>query len=735
MVQSNDPKFIILCFFFTILYITHAENVKVIHPVDQNIVTFPSESTPDFKDKISQVKTIVKLEDNSIVIGAVNMLAKFSSDLKLIKSVKLEPSDEDISKCGDVLEKCQNNILSLVIGENDHVHACGTYAKQPGCWTFDQDLKEVSVKKYRFLPTLSNTNLTVMYTGLGSSYLYAHDKIYKDKTIKTADTNLNKVNFVSSLEYNEYTYFFLREVAEGGDNRKHIYSRVARLCKYEEMTIFYDQFNSFLKSQLICKKEGTLVPVYYDEIQATTEVRIGDEVYIYAVFSTSSEIGSDSALCRYNMKDISDTFYYSKMSDSTGKSKDGVDMSETRNKISRQDCNVNFTSIHSRVDQALVGEVSDNALLFQQVQPKTDKNEALFTLSTRFSSISSDQIKDNETGEITTVLFVGSVDGQVYKIVVENDKPRLVEKIRPFKTQGPIYKVEVYDDMVYTGGPNGVAAFGVERCTSNVLCPDCLSNKDPYCGWVGTSCVLASTSNIKRNVQEASQCPKVPTDFKCSVTTVQPGVLECNIIKPSNNGPVPSILNWKLGGSDILGHGQDYSVTIDKSHSTLIIRNLTMDSRGNYKCVIGNADHKTYCAFELDDGTIIKPSGAPVSQDAENNYFMAFIGTLILLLIILLILLAIVLYRHRRRRAARSHDTDSPKKTKITNGVLSPKKQKYDISKNDKPPEVCIEMKEEAKLLPKDDSSPVLANGGDNKNDEKSEQRNNEEKSSLIVDT
>ena len=61
--------------------------------------------------------------------------------------------------------------------------------------------------------------------------------------------------------------------------------------------------------------------------------------------------------------------------------------------------------------------------------------------------------------------------------------------------------------MVYAGGPNGVAAFGVERCTSNVLCPDCLSNKDPYCAWVGTSCVLASSNNIKTDVHEASQCP------------------------------------------------------------------------------------------------------------------------------------------------------------------------------------------------------------------------------------
>ena len=39
--------------------------------MDPSITVFPSEQTPTFKDKISQVKTIVKLKDNSIVIGAM----------------------------------------------------------------------------------------------------------------------------------------------------------------------------------------------------------------------------------------------------------------------------------------------------------------------------------------------------------------------------------------------------------------------------------------------------------------------------------------------------------------------------------------------------------------------------------------------------------------------------------------------------------------------------------------
>ena len=39
------------------------------------------------------------------------------------------------------------------------------------------------------------------------------------------------------------------------------------------------------------------------------------------------------------MKDISDTFYYSKMSDQTGNSQDGVEMSKERNSISRENVN------------------------------------------------------------------------------------------------------------------------------------------------------------------------------------------------------------------------------------------------------------------------------------------------------------------------------------------------------------------------------------------------------------
>lgn len=60
---------------------------------------------------------------------------------------------------------------------------------------------------------------------------------------------------------------------------------------------------------------------------------------------------------------------------------------------------------------------------------------------------------------------------------------------------------------MYASGPSGVSAFSVERCTSYMLCPDCVSNKDPYCAWKDGSCVQSSTITEKSDITAPSQCP------------------------------------------------------------------------------------------------------------------------------------------------------------------------------------------------------------------------------------
>ena len=151
--------------------------------------------------------------------------------------------------------------------------------------------------------------------------------------------------------------------------------------------------------------------------------------------------------------------------------------------------------------------------------------------------------------------------------------------------------------------------------------------------------------------------------------------------------------------------------------------------------------------------TVIIPVTAPSGGTKKPDYFVAFIGTLILLLLILISLLAVVLYRNCQRRKSSKDHSATPTKSPVSkiNGVLSPSKKKYDViqagggATEKPPPEVCIEMSEDAKLLP--ESSPTISSmNGDAKkandnvdieaaSDEKGQLEGGDEKDSLVVDT
>ena len=164
--------------------------------------------------------------------------------------------------------------------------------------------------------------------------------------------------------------------------------------------------------------------------------------------------------------------------------------------------------------------------------------------------------------------------------------------------------------------------------------------------------------------------------------------------------------------------------------------------------------------------TVIIPVTAPSEGDNKSDYFMPFIITLVVLLLILIILLVIVLYRNCQRRRGAAGRFSTPNKEKsdggITptkkspaaklNGLVSPSKKKYDViatngDRAEKPSaDVCIEMSEDAKLIPSQEASPTISNGGpkkasdDSTSDEKRELTANtdagdDEKGSLVVNT
>lgn len=131
------------------------------------------------------------------------------------------------------------------------------------------------------------------------------DAIQYDQTVMTAIYLLifTDPNFVSSLEYKDYIFFFFREIAveyincgkvnniyffvytihsmplpssEYKNNTmklnfQTIYSRVARVCKHDKggPHSYRDRWTSFLKARLNCSIPGEY-PFYFDEIRMFT---------------------------------------------------------------------------------------------------------------------------------------------------------------------------------------------------------------------------------------------------------------------------------------------------------------------------------------------------------------------------------------------------------------------------------------------------------------------------------
>jgi semaphorin 6 len=102
-----------------------------------------------------------------------------------------------------------------------------------------------------------------LYTATVAGFSGTDPFIYREplRTDWSDLKQLNAPNFVSSMAYEAYTFFFFfREPAVEYINcGKAVYSRVARVCKHDKVGPhqFGDRWTSFLKSRLNCSVPGT----------------------------------------------------------------------------------------------------------------------------------------------------------------------------------------------------------------------------------------------------------------------------------------------------------------------------------------------------------------------------------------------------------------------------------------------------------------------------------------------
>ncbi|NXN17773.1 PLXC1 protein, partial [Indicator maculatus] len=103
------------------------------------------------------------------------------------------------------------------------------------------------------------------------------------------------------------------------------------------------------------------------------------------------------------------------------------------------------------------------------------------------------------------VLFLGSDDGQLLKAVLNEDMesncPEVLYEIKEETSIFPKLRLDPVDNnYIYVSSANKVRRIPVANCSRYTSQPECLSAKDPYCGW----CSLRQRCTLKENCTHSS---------------------------------------------------------------------------------------------------------------------------------------------------------------------------------------------------------------------------------------
>uniref|UniRef100_A0A8C2CRQ3 Sema domain, transmembrane domain (TM), and cytoplasmic domain, (semaphorin) 6E n=1 Tax=Cyprinus carpio TaxID=7962 RepID=A0A8C2CRQ3_CYPCA len=245
---------------------------------------------------------------------------------------KLTWKTKDVEKCtvrGKNSDECYNYIKVLVPRNDETLFACGTNAFNPTCRNYkmsslDQDGEEVvGQARCPFESRQSNVGLFAggdFYSATMTDFLASDAVIYRSlgesspvlRTVKYDSKWLREPHFLHAIEYGNYIYFFLSEIAvEYTTLGKVVFSRVARVCKNDNggsPRVLERYWTSFLKARLNCSVPGDSF-FYFDVLQSLTNVmQINHRPAVLGVFTTQANSITGSAVCAFYMDDIEKVF-------------------------------------------------------------------------------------------------------------------------------------------------------------------------------------------------------------------------------------------------------------------------------------------------------------------------------------------------------------------------------------------------------------------------------------------
>ncbi|XP_078070751.1 semaphorin-6A isoform X4 [Mustelus asterias] len=474
-------------------------------------------------------------------IYTIEMDTSFTEQINFNKKLTWRSKQADIDICrmkGKHKDEC-HNFIKLLLKRNDNtLFVCGTNAFNPSCRNYKLDTLDVlgddnisGMARCPYDPKHANVALFAegkLYSATVTDFLAIDAVIYRSlgesptlRTVKHDSKWLKEPYFVKAVDYDDYIYFFFREIAvEYNTMGKVLFPRVARVCKNDmggSQRVLEKQWTSFVKARLNCSVPGDS-HFYFNILQSVTDVvRIKGRDVILATFSTPYNSIPGSAVCAYDMEDVATVFTgrfkEQKSSDSTwtpvpedrvpkprpGSCAGSVLLERFGTSNGFPDDTLNFIKTHPLLDEAVPS--IDNRPWFLRTMVRY-----------RLTRIAVDTAAGPYQNY--TVVFLGSEKGIILKFLAKANMGSINDSI--FLEEINIYNVEkcsvdgVEDrrivgmqldkpsNSLFVAFSTCVVRVPLARCERHSKCKKtCVASRDPYCGWLKEGLCAQLTSATK----------------------------------------------------------------------------------------------------------------------------------------------------------------------------------------------------------------------------------------------
>lgn len=225
--------------------------------------------------------------------------------------------------------------------------------------------------------------------------------------------------------------------------------------------------------------EGTLIHLSLEAVSDPVEAG-GNDHTVYTVFSTPDSDVRMSAVCKFSMKKIREEF-----DTGTFKHQDNAQsmwMPYNRNEVPKPRPGA-CTPDSTKLPENTVTFVLRHPLLYRPINALASPLLVEGSDRADLTQIAVLPHVKSVNGQHYDILFIGTSDGKVLKVVEVDGNATVIQSVSVFQKGVPIVNLLTTKDNVVIVSSDEIASLPVHNCAQQSSCSKCVQLQDPHCAW------------------------------------------------------------------------------------------------------------------------------------------------------------------------------------------------------------------------------------------------------------